>query len=121
MPVFEGLLPPVHDGAVQTLMFHLAEWQVLVKLRVHTEDMLALLQQALCWLGTQCKNTNIHIMCTTFQAKELPPEMAQRVRRELADLQSGHWKKAARSESLPKAININMYKFHALGDYGKTI
>lgn len=47
--------------------------------------------------------------------------MAQRVRKELADLQSGHQKKAVRSESLPKAFNINMYKFHALGDYGKTI
>ncbi|KAF8549151.1 hypothetical protein OG21DRAFT_1500583 [Imleria badia] len=52
---------------------------------------------------------------------ELPQESAQRQRRELADLQSGQRKKPSRSGSLPKAFNINTYKFHALDDYEKAI
>jgi hypothetical protein len=47
MPVFNGLLPPKHNELVQTLLFRLAEWQTLTKFRLHTEDTLALLHQAL--------------------------------------------------------------------------
>ena len=53
MPIFEGLLPPHHEEVVQTLLFHLAEWQALAKLRMHTNNMLALLHQALRQLGAQ--------------------------------------------------------------------
>ena len=120
MPVFEGLLPSNHDDIVQTLLFRFAEWQALAKLRLHTEDTVALLDQALRRLGTQIRKFQ-HITCTVFQAKELPQETARRVRRELTDLQSGRRTKAVKSESLPKAFSINTYKFHALGDYGKTI
>ncbi|KAF8427567.1 hypothetical protein L210DRAFT_3652625 [Boletus edulis BED1] len=120
MPVLEGLLPPIHEDVVQTLLFCLAEWQALAKLRLHTDDTLTLLHQALRRLGAQVRKFQ-HVTCTTYQAKELPQEMAQRVRRELTDLQSGHRKKGVKSESLPKMLNINTYKFHALGDYEKTI
>ena len=106
MPVFEGLLPSGHDNIVQTLLFCLAEWQALAKLRLHTEDTVALLDQALHRLGTQMRKFQ-SITCSVFQAKELPQETARRVRRELADLQSGDRKKAVKSESLPKAFNIN--------------
>ena len=53
--------------------------------------------------------------------QELPEETARRLRRELANIQSGHRNRPARFRSLPKIFNINTYKFHALGDYGKTI
>ena len=53
MPVFEGLLPPIHEDIVQTLLFRLAEWHALAKLRLHTKDTLALLHQALRRLGAQ--------------------------------------------------------------------
>ena len=120
IPVFEQLFPPDHDDLVQTLLFHLAEWQALAKLRLHTEDSLALLDLALRRLGAQMRKFQ-QITWTASQAKELPKETARRVRKELADLQSGHWKMAVRSESLPKVFNIDTYKFHTLGDYGKTI
>lgn len=55
MPVFEGLLPPIHEEVVQTLLFHLAEWQTLAKLRMHTNNTLALLHQALRRLGAQVR------------------------------------------------------------------
>ena len=53
IPVFEQLFPPDHDNIVQTLLFHLAEWQALTKLQLHTKDLLALLDLALRQLGAQ--------------------------------------------------------------------
>ena len=120
MPVFEGLLPPKHEDIVQILIFQLAEWHALAKLRLHTDDTLALLDQALRWLGAQVRRFR-RVTCAAFETKELPQESTQRQRRELAELQSGRRKRPARSSPLPKSFNINTYKFHALGDYSQMI
>ena len=120
MPVFEGLLPPKHEDIVQTLIFRLAKWHTLVKLRLHTDNTLALLDQALCRLSAQVRRFQ-RVTYAAFGTKELPQESAQRQRRELAELQSGHRKRPARSSPLPKSFNINTYKFHVLGDYSQMI
>ena len=120
MPVFEGLLPPKHDELVQTLLFHLAEWQSLAKLRLHTEDTLALLRQALWRLGAQARKFQ-RVTCQTFDTKELPQESAARCKREMANMQSGQRWRPPTSGALPKTFNINTYKFHALGDYDVMI
>ena len=70
MPVFEGLLPPKHEEIVQTLIFRLAEWHMLAKLRLHIDDTLALLDQALRWLGVQLRRFR-RVTCATFETKEL--------------------------------------------------
>ena len=120
MPVFEGLLPPKHDEIVQTLLFCLAEWQALAKLRLHTEDTLALLRQALRQLGAQTRKFQ-RVTCQAFQTKELPQESAEQHRKEMADVQSGQRRKPPTSGAQPKTFNINTYKFHALGDYETMI
>ena len=120
MSVFKGLLPPKHEEIVQTLIFQLAEWQALAKLRLHMDDTLALLDQALRWLGVQLRRFR-RVTCAAFETKELPQESAQRQRRELAEMQSGHRKRPARSFHLPKSFNINTYKLHVLGDYSQMI
>lgn len=120
MPVIDGLLPPPHDELVQTLLFRLAEWHALAKLRLHTEDTLALLHQALQRLGAQMRRFQ-RVTCQAFSTKELPQETAGRQRRETAANLSGHRRKPARSGPLSMTFNINTYKFHALGDYEKMI
>lgn len=85
MPVFEGLLPPIHEEVVQTLLFHLAEWQALAKLRIHTDDTLALLDQAFRQLGMQVRKFQ-RVTCVAFQTQELSEETARRLRRELANI-----------------------------------
>ena len=120
MPVFEGLLPPKHEDITQTLIFRLAEWHALGKLRLQTEDTLALLDQALWRLGAQVRRFQ-RVTCAAFDTKELPQESARRQRRELAEMQSGHRKTPAKSSPLPISFNINTYKFHALGDYTRAI
>lgn len=76
MPVFKGLLPPKHDELVQTLLFYLTKWQSLAKLRLHTEDTLGLLGQALQWLGAQTHKFQ-RVICQAFEMKELPQESAE--------------------------------------------
>ncbi|KAH9936481.1 uncharacterized protein B0H18DRAFT_867925, partial [Fomitopsis serialis] len=41
IPVIEGLLPSPASEIVMTLLYRLAEWHALAKLRVHTEDSLS--------------------------------------------------------------------------------
>ena len=120
MPVFEGLVHPEHEDIVQTLIFHLAEWHALAKLRLQTEDTLALLDQALRQLGMQVHQFQKET-CAAFETKELPQESTRRQRRELAEMQSSCRKMPVRSSPLPISFNINTYKFHALGDYTQVI
>lgn len=120
IPVFQGLLPPNHDAQVQVLLFRLAEWHALAKLQLHTDRTLVLLDQALRRLGDQLRRFQKDT-CAAIPARELPQETNQRQRREVADIQSGRRKGAVTSTALPKTINLNTYKFHALGDYSRMI
>lgn len=120
MPVFEGLIHPDHESIVQTLLFRLAEWHALAKLRLHTDHTIALLDQALRRLAAQVRHFQ-KVTCPAFVTKELPQETAQRQRREVSDIQSGRRKLPATSSPHLKSFNINTYKFHALGDYGLMI
>jgi len=80
------------------------------------DNLLALLQKSTRALGDQLHHFQPDI-CATFTTHELPNEAAQRQRREMANLATGHQKKEARSASLPKIFNLDIYKIHALGDY----
>ena len=64
------------------LLFLLADWQALAKLRLHTERTLDMLRNITRSLGiTLCafqKHTG-----TTYETRELPREAASRVRREM--------------------------------------
>ncbi|KAL6308598.1 hypothetical protein BKA93DRAFT_822327 [Sparassis latifolia] len=51
IPVMEGLLPPPHDEIVADLLFILAFWHALAKLRLHTEFTLEHLKKATRDLG----------------------------------------------------------------------
>ena len=84
------------------------------------DDLLALLQQSLHALGDQLRHFQQDV-CMMFNTCELPVEAAQWQRREVADLNVGRRRKAARSALLPKTFNLDMYKFHALGDYVSMI
>ena len=116
IPVFEGIFPPTHDSSIKTLLFRLCEWHALAKLRTHTDESLVLLQQSSQHLGNQLRRFKRHT-CAAFSTHELPKEAVQWQRREIAEHAAGHQKKEPRSASLPKTFNLDIYKFHALGDY----
>ena len=88
------------------LLYKAAEWHALAKLRLHTDSTLGLLEavtREFCHLMRQFRDKT----SDKFDTVELPREAGAR---------NG----GARS-SKKKTLNLNTYKFHALGDYVATI
>ena len=111
--MFDGLFPDEHNASILTLLFRLAEWHALAKLRIHTEDSLKLLELSLKQLTKQLRRF-VKVTCAAFETKELPVEAAARRR------QRGTQAKDLNGPR-PKSLNLLTYKFHALGDYVQTI
>lgn len=124
IPVFDGLLPEPHNSTVLTLLFNLANWHALAKLRMHTDATLDILSQVTTALGRNFRDFE-RKTCHMFQTRELAREQAVRQRR--------HKKCTANAGGLlpdtapnnngrkPKGFNLKTYKFHALGDYVSAI
>ncbi|KAJ3556133.1 hypothetical protein NP233_g12048 [Leucocoprinus birnbaumii] len=53
IPCFEGLLPPALDRQLSTLIYRLAEWHALAKLRMHRERTLELMDNLTRELGSR--------------------------------------------------------------------
>jgi hypothetical protein len=118
IPVFERLLPEPHNSHVMKLLFCMAEWHGLAKLRMHTEATLARLEQVTTDLGHLMRNFRDKT-CPKFNTTELAREVEARNRRNAR-------KKSTKAPSQPesskvKSFNLLTYKFHALGDYVHTI
>ncbi|KAJ7481274.1 hypothetical protein B0H11DRAFT_1724177, partial [Mycena galericulata] len=134
IPAFDGLFPPEHNTRVLKLLFRLAEWHSFAKLRMHTDPTLEHLRRLTPEIGRlmrEFKNTT----CKEYETFELPRETAARVRREQRTAAA-----RATADSTPapptdphignsstprskkaKTLNLNTYKWHALGDYVPTI
>ncbi|KAG1733550.1 hypothetical protein EDB19DRAFT_1639594 [Suillus lakei] len=123
IPVFEDLLlDPDNDNIILDLLFDLATWQAYAKLRLHTEDTLNFFDSATIVLGKSVRKFQ-RTTCAIYVTTELPHEHAARGRRlaALAAKQGALAKSKGGSRPKVKKLNINTYKFHALGDYPNTI
>jgi hypothetical protein len=127
IPVVEGLLCEPYNGQLLTLLYHLAEWHALSKLRMHTERTLEHLDNATTTIGLELRS-----FCDWTQAgftcKELPCETAARWRKGQKNTAKSGEDKTFKSKPPPakvkprsKIFNLSTYKFHALGDYVQTI
>ncbi|KJA12544.1 hypothetical protein HYPSUDRAFT_152354, partial [Hypholoma sublateritium FD-334 SS-4] len=139
IPVFDGLLDPEHDKAISSLLFTVAEWHALAKLRMHTDLTLGWLHECTANLGTQLRRFQSYT-CSFFDTRELPSEEAARRRKSTkatsvsskgkssmgkasqgppsnVDLQS----KNPKTHPKKKLFNLIMIKLHSLGDYVNTI
>jgi hypothetical protein len=107
-----------------TLLFDLAHWHGLAKLRMHTDPTLEILSRATTSLGNSVRIFE-EKTCALFQTRELERERAARQRRqEKATASAGAKQKPATSGNntrKPKHLNLKTYKYHALGDYVTTI
>lgn len=80
MPVFEGLLPEPHNSRLLDLLFVVAQWHGLAKLRMHTAHTLEILDQFTTLLGQFIRDF-LSKTCSAFDTKELPREANARERR----------------------------------------
>ena len=83
IPAFEGLLDGQHDRRLMKLLYRMSEWHALAKLRMHTEDLLVLMEEITKELGDiLCQFRQL--TCSQFCTVELPREPDARVRRAMA-------------------------------------
>ncbi|KAH7902872.1 hypothetical protein BJ138DRAFT_1200325, partial [Hygrophoropsis aurantiaca] len=121
IPTFERMFPEKHDDIIRTLLFRLAEWHALAKLRLHSDDSLDRLTHALKKLGTELRRF-CDFTCSEIKTMELPQEVNARIRRSSKDgLQPTSDPVAKKSGPRPKTFNLLTYKLHALGDYVASI
>lgn len=127
----DGLLEEPHNSMLLTILYRLAEWHALAKLRMHTEYTLQKLEDSTTILGEELRRFRDESL-KSFNCQELPKETAARQRRR----EKAQEKKAANQKasskgnssttepsppSKKKTLNLFTYKFHALGDYVRTI
>ncbi|KAG6906255.1 hypothetical protein DXG01_014935 [Tephrocybe rancida] len=108
IPAFEGLMNEPHNSRMMDLIFTCATWHGLAQLRLHTDQTLKMLDK--------------------FNTRELPREATAHIRHTL--LSANHTKKqtgalappsGSTTTQRPKALNLNTYKFHSIGDVAATI
>lgn len=135
IPVFDGLLPAKHDKIIRKLLFELATWHGLAKLRLHTETTVQDLENSTARLGDLLRNFQ-KIVCPEYATYNLPSEEAARRRRQIrkttgpknihvyADSGSEEdegKKKKKKKKRKTRDFNLNTYKLHSLGGYAKAI
>ena len=129
IPVFEGLLPSPHNSTILDLLYTLATWHALAKLRLHTEWSVTYLEVVTRALGRKLR-AFVKSTCEKYDTRELPREVAARGRRKSALAARKPAKprkmvvgKTSRTQTnaRKKAFSLRTYKLHALGDYPRAI
>ncbi|KAF5368267.1 hypothetical protein D9615_010369 [Tricholomella constricta] len=77
IPVFDGLLDDEDNDIIITLLFTLAEWHALAKLRLHTESTIRWLEQSTTDLGRQLRQFE-----KSFQRKLEPVSVAKHAKQQ---------------------------------------
>jgi hypothetical protein len=111
------------------LLFELATWHALAKLRLHTESTIDSLEHSTTQLGKLLRRF-VSTTCKAFDTRELPSEEAAQARRKAALVMKPGTSKG-RSQPSSKAVkprlngrktlSLNTYKIHALGAYVNAI
>jgi len=120
IPVFEHLLPAPHNERISTILFEFATWHSLAKLRLHTDATISLLEASTKRLGQYARQF-LATTCQAFRTVELPHEETARRKRTLPVDPKGKNRASSDNEPKVKKLNLNTYKWHALGDYPAAI
>ncbi|KAJ3709521.1 hypothetical protein C8R42DRAFT_649336 [Lentinula raphanica] len=116
IPAFEGLFPGDHNARFMKLLYRSAEWHALAKLRMHSDPTLDRLDKLTIEFGRLMREF-CEVTRVDFNTLELPREVQARIRRQ-ADSPN---QASSTSTRKSRFLNLLTYKFHALGDYVKTI
>ena len=109
------------------LLFEMATWHFLAKLRLHTESTVTLLMKSTTRLGTTLRKF-ASVTCEAYITKDLPSEEAARgqCQAALAQKKVMNGKQSTKpSEKSTNAgehkFNLSAYKPHAIPDYASYI
>jgi hypothetical protein len=86
---------------------------------MHSDLTLDIMDEVTASLGKAFRHFDANI-CSAYATKELSRETNARRRRRL-NADRSRAAKTTDSESLKKKFNLQTYKYHALGDYSRTI
>ncbi|KIL62147.1 hypothetical protein M378DRAFT_13086 [Amanita muscaria Koide BX008] len=125
IPAFDGLLPPGHNKIICELLFELATWHALAKLRLHTETTLRLLRGSTKRLGKDLRLFRSKV-CPAYDTRELPAEETARRRRQAArpantTATTTSASATGKTHAKHQIFNMETYKLHALGHYEDCI
>ena len=127
--MFEYLLPKKEDRIIRRLLFELATWHGLAKLRLHTETTVTDLENSATRLGKLLRKFKSDV-CDNYVTKDLPSEEAARGRRKAAKaLKAGgktktpakDSKSSGKKKTKYREFTMETYKLHALPDYPAAI
>jgi len=117
IPVIEGLFEPPHNTIVHDLLFTMASWHALAKLRMHTESTLSKLDNLTTQLGAHIRRF-ANVTCQKYVTYELEREKGARQRRQAKKTS----KKGPPIEvKKRKEFNLSTPKLHLLGHYVPVI
>lgn len=107
------------------LLFVLAHWHGLAKLRLHTDATLDLLRKGTASLGQRLREFRDKT-CSEYLTHELQREAEKRQRREQRDVTRSGAAPTTPKMTAPKPLrlktfSINTVKFHFIGDYVQSI
>ncbi|KAI0677656.1 hypothetical protein C8Q78DRAFT_961869 [Trametes maxima] len=117
IPAFEGLLPLRDDQNVADLLFELANWHALAKLRLHTEVTLQIFRAATGHV-TEAVRHFANTTCEEWTTLELAKETEARVRREE---RQGPGTVPDRERKVVRYNVPNTPKYHFMPDYPNSI
>lgn len=114
MPVIEGLLPVEDDRTVADMLFELANWHALAKLRMQHDVTLANLEHATTHMYAAIRRF-AETTCAAHTAYELPSDTDARTRR--ARTKPGGVKPGEGARRVVKFNVMNTFKYYNLGNY----
>jgi hypothetical protein len=122
MPCFEGLFLQPCEKAILNLLFILATWHALTKLRLHTTSSLSFFEQCTKALGQVIRYFHDHV-CPRYKTCDTPQEAAAKLRHEAAKAtkKGTDEEDPENAKSSEQIFNLETYKLHALGHYPSMI
>ena len=105
------MFPDEHDQRISVLLYTLAHWHALAKLRVHTDFTLDIFRNVTKQLGERLRDFEAKT-CSCFEAHELERERQYRIRR---DRKRGV--STTEKSTKKKTLNLSTPKLHMLGHY----
>ncbi|KAJ7195888.1 hypothetical protein GGX14DRAFT_674069 [Mycena pura] len=119
-PVFENLFPEPFNTLVLDLLGSMATWHAYAKMRLHTDSTLYSFKKATTSLGRVSREFSKQT--ANLKTRELPKESAARQKRRKKSNRHGTSQSGGELEETRfRFWNLFTYKFHALGDYVRSI